>query len=271
MNGRPPEISLILSTFNQPFALDKILAALAEQSISPFEIIVADDGSDAETKAVVQKWVDLGLFPLRHVWQENKGFRKSRILNRAILETQKDYVVFLDGDCLPHRRFVEDHGLLAEKNHWVQGRRCFVDISAVPTFSPGFFTLGLGLLTGKISGFAKAFRLPWTLVRRNQSVEGILGCNLGIWKEDLLAVNGFDEAYEGWGKEDSDLGVRLYHLGRHRKLVHGKAILYHLNHPVISRRELSENAERLRETIRSGKVRCEQGLDRVKSGPESRA
>jgi hypothetical protein len=96
-------------------------------------------------------------------------------------------------------------------------------------------------------------------------LHGILGCNLAIWREDLVAVNGYDEAYEGWGKEDSDLAARLYHLGRRRKMVHGRAILYHLNHPAASRAQLPDAERRLQQTINSKKIRCEKGLDQYSS------
>lgn len=91
-------------------------------------------------------------------------------------------------------------------------------------------------------------------------MHGILGCNLGIWREDLLAVNGYDEAFEGWGKEDSELGARLYHLGRERKTVHGRAIIFHLNHPLLPRDNVQRNEARLHETLRNRTVRCESGI-----------
>lgn len=261
MSADLPEISLILNTYNQPGALEKALTGLAEQSRLPSEVVVADDGSGPETAAVIRQWSDRGLFPIQHVWQEHGGFRRSRILNRAIAASRGNYLVFLDGDCIPHRRFVEDHAALAEAGCWVQGRRCYVDITAVDGFSPHFGSVVRCILTGKLSGAAKAFRLPFVKIKRNQSREGILGCNLAIWREDLVAVNGYDESFEGWGREDSDLGFRLYHLGRWRKLVHGRAILYHLNHPVVSRDQLSTNEDRLQETIRLKKIRCEKGLE----------
>lgn len=256
-----PEISLILNTYNQPGSLEKALAGLAGQSHLPAEVVVADDGSGPETAAVVQGWADRGLFPLKHVWQEHGGFRRSRILNRAIAVSRGNYLVFLDGDCVPHRRFLEDHLELAETGCWVQGRRCYIDISAAENFSANVASVLGCILRGKLSGVAKAFRLPLAKIRRNQSGEGILGCNLAIWKEDLAAVNGYDESFEGWGREDSDLGFRLYHLGRWRKLVHGRAVLYHLNHPVVPRDQLSANEERLQETIYLKKIRCARGLD----------
>ncbi len=115
-------------------------------------------------------------------------------------------------------------------------------------------------LAGRMTGLGKAFRLPFARVRRDRSLDGILGCNLGIWRGDLVAVNGYDEAYEGWGREDSDLGARLYHLGRDRKTVRGQALLYHLNHPAAPRDRLGSNDALLAETLRTGHVVCARGL-----------
>jgi GT2 family glycosyltransferase len=105
-------------------------------------------------------------------------------------------------------------------------------------------------------------RLPLPFIRRNTGQRGIIGCNMGIWRDDLLAVNGFDEEYAGWGiGEDSDVGTRLYHLGRPRKFVHGRAVVYHLNHPTLGRAHVSASQQRLAETIRSKKIRCERGVE----------
>jgi GT2 family glycosyltransferase len=118
------------------------------------------------------------------------------------------------------------------------------------------------MLAGRITGLAKADRLPFAVALRNAGQRGIIGCNMGFWREDLLAINGFDEEYTGWGiGEDSDLGTRLYHLGRPRKFVYGHAVVFHLNHPMLGRSHLEASRQRLTETIRSGKVRCERGIE----------
>jgi hypothetical protein len=168
--------------------------------------------------------------------------------------------VFLDGDCVPQRRFIADHERLAEQGFWVQGRRCFVKEEFVPEFEADRTSVWRWLLGGRITGGFKALRLPAPIVRRSAEQRGIIGCNMGFWKNDLFAVNGFDESFVGWGGEDSDLGSRLYHLGRLRKFVYGRAIVYHLNHPPVSRDKFRENSARLQETLRSRRIRCEQGL-----------
>jgi hypothetical protein len=107
----------------------------------------------------------------------------------------------------------------------------------------------------------KAVRLPLPVVKRGRKQRGILGCNLGIWRQDLIAVNGYDETFTGWGREDADLGNRLYHLGRDRKFVYGRAIIYHLNHPEVSRERLETNQSLLEQTIAERRVRALKGLN----------
>ena len=257
-----PSVSIVVSTYNRPDTLTRVIAALASQSVPPCEVLVADDGSGPPTRDCIATWMSQTGFPLRHLWQPNDGFRKTILLNQAVSDATGDYLVFTDGDCVPHPRFVEDHQALAERGFWVQGRRCFVRERWVPSFDPARTPLLLWALLGRLTGVPKAFRFPWAVVRRDTAQRGIIGCNLAAWRDDLIAVNGFDEAYTGWGVgEDSDLGTRLYHLGRRRKFVYGRAIVYHLDHPAAPRSHLQESLARLDDTIRSGRIRCERGLN----------
>lgn len=259
-----PRITVVVSTYNRPDTLAMVLDGFLGQSVLPHEVIVADDGSASPTRTMLDSWIraHLGL-RVRHLWHPDDGFRKTIILNEAVLESTGDYLVFTDGDCVPHPRFVEDHGALAEPGHWVQGRRCFVCEAWVGRFRPGQTSVLGWMLLGRIHGAAKGLRLPVPWVRRDQAQRGIIGCNMAAWREDVVSINGFDEAYTGWGiGEDSDLGTRLYHLGRHRKFVYGRAVTYHLDHPPAPKDHVQASLDRLRRTIASGRPRCEQGLDR---------
>lgn len=259
---RPAQISLIISTYERPGPLAQVLQGVLGQSQHPAEILIADDGSGAPTRDLIAQWQKRLTPPLRHLWQPDDGFRKTAILNKALAAATGDYIVMLDGDCVPHPQFVADHAALAEKNFWVQGRRCFVEEKFAPEFSINNTSIIKWMLTGRITGLPKAVRLPWPLVRRNTAQRGIIGCNMGFWRDDLLAINGFDEEYTGWGiGEDSDAGTRLYHLGRPRKFVYGRALVYHLNHPMSSRAHVQASLDRLAETIRTRKIRCARGVD----------
>lgn len=256
------KLSLIVSTYNRPDALTKVMRGLQRQTRWPDEILVIDDGSDEPTRVLIEQWRRGVPVPVHHLWHPHEGFRKTILLNEALARAAGDYVVLLDGDCVPHARFTADHVALAERGFWVQGRRCFVKEEYVPEFEPGRTPLLTWMLQGRITGATKGLRLPFPIIRRDREQRGIIGCNMAFWRDDAVAVNGYDEEYIGWGGEDSDMGTRLYHLGRPRKFVYARAIVYHLNHPMLSRESFATGQARLQETIRSGKVRCDHGLDR---------
>lgn len=258
-------LSLIVSSYNQPDALAKVFQGLSLQTRWPDEILIADDGSGTPTRNLIDTWRRKAPSPVNHFWHPDDGFRKTIILNKTLAATRGDYVVFTDGDCVPHTRFIEDHFALAEHGFWVQGRRCFVEKQFVPGFDIEHTPVFWWMLTGRITGAAKGVRLPFPVIHRDTRQRGIIGCNMAFWRDDLVAVNGFDEAYSGWGGEDSDVGTRLYHLGRPRKFVYGRGITFHLNHPMGPRDHHADSLARLDEVLRTGKVRCERGLDQYLS------
>ena len=258
----PVKTSLIISTFNQPQALAKALAGVRLQTQQPDEVLISDDGSDETTRKLIAEFAAKSSAPVRHIWHEHNGFRKTIILNKTLAATTGDYLIFTDGDCVPHPKFVADHAALAEKGYWVQGRRCFVREEFVPAFEANLIPAWSWMLSGKITGATKGVRWPIPIVRRDTRQRGIIGCNMAFWRDDLVAVNGYDEDYSGWGVgEDSDIGTRLYNLGRQRKFVYGRAITFHLNHPQLPRGHHAASLARLAQTIASHKIRCEHGLD----------
>jgi glycosyltransferase involved in cell wall biosynthesis len=257
------KLSLVISTYNQPDALAKTLLGLGRQTRWPDEVLFSDDGSGEPTRSLIARFAATSPAPVRHLWHPHDGFRKTIILNKTVAAATGDYLIFTDADCVPHRKFVADHAMLAEKNFWVQGRRCFVREEFVPRFAVEKIPAFGWMLTGKITGAAKGVRWPFAIVRRDTKQRGIIGCNMAFWRDDIVAVNGFDEDYTGWGTgEDSDIGTRLYHLGRQRKFVYGRAITFHLNHPPAPRDHHAASLARLAETIATCKIRCEHGLDR---------
>lgn len=262
MRPARPSLTVVVSAYNQTDVLAKTLRGYELQTQPPDELLIADDGSGPATRHLIEAWMARAPFPTRHVWHPDDGFRKTVILNEALAGVGTDYVVFTDADCVPHPRFVADHRALAERGFWVQGRRCFVRERYVADFHPERMRLASWILRRRIRRAAKGVRLPRPIVFRDMKQRGIIGCNLACWTADAVAVNGFDEAYSGWGiGEDSDFGSRLYHLGIPRKFVYGHAITFHLDHPMAPKTHLEESHARLAETIRSGKVRCAEGLD----------
>ncbi len=236
---------------------------MQHQTQWPTEVLFADDGSGEATQKLISQFAADAPVPVRHLWQPHAGFRKTVILNQALAATASDYLIFTDADCVPHPKFVEDHAALAERNFWVQGRRCFVREEYVAGFSADLIPAYSWMLAGKISGAAKGVRWPIAIIRRDARQRGIIGCNMAFWRADLVAINGYDEEYVGWGTgEDSDIGTRLYHLGRRRKFVYGRAVTFHLNHPPAPRAHHAASLARLARTIADKKIRCESGLNR---------
>lgn len=264
----PLSLSLVVSTFDQPDGLAKAFAGIQRQTQPPAEILVADDGSAEPTRQLIEKFSKSSPVPVKHIWQPHDGFRKTLVLNKTILAATGDYLVFTDGDCVPHPKFIADHAALAEKSFWVQGRRCFVREEFVEEFEAEQMPAWSWMLAGKITGATKGIRWPVPIIHRDTRQRGIIGCNMGFWREDVLAINGFDEDYTGWGGEDSDIGTRLYHLGRLRKFVYGRAITFHLNHPKLPRLHHEASLARLANTIATRKICCEHGINgHVKGQP----
>lgn len=264
------KISLIISTYNQPPALDKVFAGLLLQSEWPDEILIADDGSTQTTRDVIDAFRNSARVPVHHCWHPDNGFLKTTILNQSVARANGDYLVFLDGDCVPHPHFIADHRALAERGFWVQGRRCYVREPFVADFIPGKTRVWLWALRGRVSRPHKSIRLPFALVFRNQKQRGIIGCNMAFWRDDVVAVNGFDESYQGRGMgADSDLGSRVYNLGRPRKFVYGRALVFHLDHTIMPRPHFAANHARLQNVLQTRATRCRVGLDQYLNSPET--
>ena len=271
METAPVRIAVVMTTYESPLALAKVLEGYALQSRPPDEVVVADDGSGQATLDVVERWRAQAPYQLIHVWQENKGYRRSRILNMGVAASTPDYIVFTDGDCLPHRHFVADHERLAEPGFWVQGKRAQIRERFAPQVradqASGWILLRRGWLWRSAYGIRWPLPIVWRQTGRLR--ERALGSNMAMWRRDLEAVNGFNEAFVGWGSEDREVTVRLYHLGRRKKFVLGRALQYHLDHPAASRQHLKDNGAILSGVRRQRLTHCERGLAQHLPAPAS--
>jgi glycosyltransferase involved in cell wall biosynthesis len=257
-----PTLALVVNTFNQPDYLLRLLNALSRQTQLPHEVVLADDGSDDQTRAAFEGWAAKQSFPCARVWQEHTGFRRARILNLAIARATSAYLVFQDGDTIPHPGFVADHLRLAQPGTFVQGHRALIEQAGASFFGLGDFAADRrrALLSRQLSGLKHAYRWPWPARRYRSDLRGIRGCNLGIWRDDLIKVNGYNEAFTGWGREDSELAVRLMNTGARRLDVRGWAICYHLWHAPASRASLPANDQLLQTALTQKATRCGTGL-----------
>jgi glycosyltransferase involved in cell wall biosynthesis len=253
--------ALILTTYNRPDALEAALAGYLGQDTHEFELLVADDGSTEATRRVVEAAARSSPFPVRHVWQEDKGFRPGAARNRALAATQSDYIIFSDGDCVPPPGFVSRHRALAERRYFLAGNRILLSKAftarvlaqraPIHTWSAARWLAAW--LRRDINRPLPLLSLPDSALRKREPRrwEGVKTCNLSAWREDLMAVNGFDETYSGWGLEDSDLVIRLLHAGVRHKSARYAAPVYHLWHPENDRSLLPGNAQRLQQVLAS--------------------
>jgi glycosyltransferase involved in cell wall biosynthesis len=267
----PHRLSLIVTTYNRPDALGAVLRGLAAQSAQGFEVIVADDGSTGETAALIEKLAGRMNYPLRHAWQPDQGFRAAAARNRALAVAGRDYIVFLDGDCIPPRDFVRHHCRLAEAGWFVAGNRILCN----PDFSKEILRRELPVenwpawrwfpyyLRREINRLLPLLSLPGNAWRKRRAYawEGAKTCNLAAWRADLVAVNGFDETYQGWGHEDADLAVRLIRQGILRKDGRFAATVFHLWHSEQDRGREADNQRRLQAVLAGDHIRARQGLE----------
>jgi glycosyltransferase involved in cell wall biosynthesis len=262
--------SLIVSTYNRPDALERVLLGLNDQLRSDFEVIVADDGSSDDTVARASNLESRLDYPFTLVRQEHRGFHAARARNLAVLRASGDYLIFLDGDCVPFPDFIDGHARLAEPRRFVAGNRILLSRS----FTERVLRDGLPVtkwsrrswiaarLKGDVPRFSPLFRLPLGPLRsiRRTRWEGAKTCNLGVWRRDFFEIDGFDESYKGWGHEDADLVARLIHAGVERKDGRFAVPVLHLWHPQADRSMLEDNERRLEHVLESRAVKAWLGI-----------
>jgi glycosyltransferase involved in cell wall biosynthesis len=267
-------ISVIVTTYNRPDALSAVIHALLDQTDSNFEVIIADDGSGQPTRDALAAFRNAnrasGLKRLVHAWQPDDGFRASAARNLGVFASQGEYLVFLDGDCVPRPDFITRHRLLAEKGFMVSGSRVLLSeeftrnvlSSGEPVHKRGLSYWLLQRLSGNTNKIVPLLHFPNTGLRHYRAVKWsrIKSCNLAIWREDYVAVDGFDESFVGWGHEDADVVLRLARLGIRRKGGAFSTEVFHLWHRENTRATESEDRKRVEERMKTGVTRADAGL-----------
>ena len=279
----PQEVSVIMSTYDSPAWLERVLTGYAAQDVDGFEIVLADDGSGPETRVVVQAMGSAFPGSLQHIWHEDRGFQKSQILNKAIVAARHPYLIFTDGDCIPRRDLVSTHASMARDGHFLSG---------------GYVKLPMDLsheIDAAAVGSGKSFNAAWLRTHGLRDVHALAklwavgpvarlldaltptratwnGHNASGWKRDLLAVNGFDERMH-YGGQDRELGERLVHAGVRPIQVRYSAVALHLDH--ARGYKTTESLERNRAIRRATRARratwTEFGIvkgPRAAAGPE---
>ena len=254
--------SLVISTYNWPEALELCLKSSLRQTVAPAEILVADDGSDERTAQLIARYRVQTSIPIVHVWQEDTGFRVGSIRNKAIARATGAYIIQVDGDVILHPDFVRDHVSIARPGRFVSGSRVLLG----PRYSAGLLanrSIDINAWKKDVSNRLNAIRIPWASpVFGRYKPEVTRGCNMAFWRNDLIRVNGYDESFCGWGREDSELAIRLDNSGVRQRCMKFRGVVFHLHHGKCERNSLSANEERYQQTIREHRTRCEIGLTR---------
>ncbi len=256
--------SLVITTYNSPDLLDLSIRSALRQSQLPCEIIVADDGSTSDTAMLVDTLRAGALIPIVHVWQEDKGFRAASARNRAIAEATGDYIVIVDGDMLLHRDFIKDHKRLALEGTFIQGSRVWLSRENTRRRLAGK-KIALSIFENGLENRKNALHFPLLsklLAFKNSSLTGIKSCNMSFFRHDCVRVNGFNEDFTGWGREDSEFVVRLINSGILRRTIWFSAIASHLWHPENKNCSLTANDRLLQQAVEGKLTSCRNGIDK---------
>lgn len=254
--------SLIITTYNWKEALELVLLSVLRQTKLPDEVIVADDGSSDGTHTLLEKFQMPT--PLIHSWQEDQGFRAAKSRNRAIAKASGTYIILIDGDMILDKNFIQDHISFAKQGSFTQGGRVIFEenlakkVLANKYIEFSFFQKGIKNRKNMIR-FAP---LSYLFSSQNHKTKGLKTCNMAFFRKDCLHVNGFNEDFVGWGREDSEFCQRLFNAGLTRRDLKFSATAYHIYHHERPRKSLSKNDEILQNTINQKLFTCKNGIDK---------
>lgn len=258
------KVGLLISTYNWPKALEIILKSALIQTQLPHEILIADDGSGDETKQLILDFQKTSAIPIQHFWQEDIGFRKSKILNKTIANSNSDYIIQVDGDCILHRNFIRNHINEVQSGTYLYGSR----VNILPNFVADILNekkIEFNFFSKEIKNRTRNLHIPF-LSKLYKSHTGISkkfrGCNVSFWKDDFKAINGYNEDFEGWGREDSDLVIRMGNNGVKGKRLRYAGIVYHIHHKINSKNNFELNDKIQKETIVNKIIKVSNGIDK---------
>jgi glycosyltransferase involved in cell wall biosynthesis len=261
------QCTLIIATYNWAEALTLCLKSVLVQTVLPSEIIIADDGSTFETKAVIDAYRKITKVPIRHLWHKDEGFRKTIILNEAIRAAKYEYIIQIDGDIIIDKYFIQSHIETARQGFFIRGSRGLIKKNTTEkllqnnSVNVHFFSRGLANRMNSFpSSLLSAFH---NIIIKAGYVNGIIGCNFSYWKKDIIAVNGYNNDISGWGQEDSELGARLMNNGTAKRNLKYKAICFHLFHNHFSRDRNALNMQLLDKTITDKIIQCTNGYNNI--------
>lgn len=257
--------SLCISTYNWPAALELCLLSVKRQTVLPDEIIICDDGSGNETRELITRLAADLPVPVEHVWQPDEGFKKTRILNKGLAKVKCDYIIEIDGDIIMHERFIEDHLRFAKQGTFVCGVRTMFtedatrEIITKKLVDPSPLAANAEKRYNGLRSMPLAY-LNYLVQRGSSQMKYAIGANIAFFREDAMKVNGYNESFSGWGKEDNEFALRLCNAGIGIRFVKFAAIAYHLYHREASRGRMAENEQMLEETKKNKLIFAEKGI-----------
>ena len=241
-------------------ALELCLKSSLQQTVAPDEILVADDGSDERTAQLIARYRGESEIPIIHVWQEDTGFRVGSIRNKAIARASGHYIIQVDGDVILHPDFVRDHISVARPGRFVSGSRVLLG----PDYSAGLLdrrSVDVSAWKKDVCNKLNAIRIPWVSpIFGRYKPEVTRGCNMAFWRDDAICVNGYNELIQGWGSEDYEFGIRLWHIGVQHFSLKLSGIVYHIYHNVRARDQIVANQVLANLTRNRRLLRCKQGI-----------
>ena len=257
-------VALLITTYNSPKFLDLVLRSILQQTIMPDEIVIGDDGSKEDTRELIDSYREKFNCPIKHVWQEDDGFQRCRILNKAIAEVSSDYILQLDGDVMIHPQFIEDHLSVVAPKQFVCGNRCFVLKSKTKRLIENPSNIKLNPFN--IKKRKRFYRIPtlsplFKNKRSQTSRKGNVGCHMAYWREDMIAINGYNEDFVGWGYEDIEMVERLMNSGVKKRTLLLMALQYHLWHPKSSRAFSEKNKKMYYDCKNNKLTHCPTGIN----------
>lgn len=263
--AKSASVSLLVSTYNWPEALNLCLLSIKGQTVMPGEIVIADDGSTDETRQLIESFRDKFDIPIYHVWQPDRGFRLSKIRNKAIAKSSMDYIIQIDGDLILHPEFISDHLKFRTENAFSTGGRLMMDEElSQRALKEGFCKINVFSrgISNHMNGIrSKLLRTYFGLNFRTNDIYYMRGCNMAFWRSDLVKVNGYNEEFVGWGREDNEIAIRLINSGVRKRSIKFGAIAFHLYHKESTRQALSDNEELLSLSINGKSEYCGMGIN----------
>jgi len=277
--------SVIVPTYNRPQALKLCLLSLAGQSVRPSEIMIADDGSASETHDAVLEMQKLlkYVFPIKHIWQEDRGFRKPKILNETVRQSTGDYLIFIDGDCMAHRNFVRAHIEQSDPEAILSGKRVEIGkqlteklLEKGKVLNRFNLRLFIDSMAGNSRKVEESFQIKNRLLRRMMhrdeiNSDGVWGCNLSLYKDLFIDINGCDEDFSDGSLEDNDLGIRVLNQNKKVRSVRGMSIVFHLWHKSswsFESEKYQHNLKIIKSRIDNKERVCKNGIRKLNQGLE---